>query len=349
MAHRKRSIPEDLGPRPNAKKRFSPAIEGRLVSFKKDDGDDGLEQSVGPAAPATVSTISSLTLSASHSSLSCYATKGIASASSRVNSGYGKNHESIERFVCYGMLLDGRMKLFKKATSSTYPKYLKSTLDDRVALDLRFRHDCVTVLLGGHEEIGTLNKGMATALRSLKENAPEIVYKVFISHDKEQNNSNEDVAVGVPLEIAVQGLDRHYQEVGLILSNARLFLQDPMVFDQEIAYHNPHILCWDESDTTPQLITYRNDDTKAGYESKIEAIFESTSSAPMNLHVEQDTRILTKLRRYQTLYATNLKQALTRGIKSHQLIALKFMLIREQENQEVLSLWKSHFANNKNG
>lgn len=104
MSHRKRSIPEDLGLRPDAKKRFSPAIEGRLVSFKRDDGDDGPEQNVEPAALPTVSTISILTLNASHPSLSCHTTEGIANASSSVNSGFGKNHESIERLVCYGVV-----------------------------------------------------------------------------------------------------------------------------------------------------------------------------------------------------------------------------------------------------
>ncbi|KAL9610822.1 MAG: hypothetical protein Q9167_004491 [Letrouitia subvulpina] len=295
MSHRKRSIPEDLGPRPNTKKRFSPAVE----HFKGDKGDGGPEQNVDRGALAPVSSISSSTPSTPNSSHYYHMNEEIANTSSRVSSRHGENHDSSERFVCFGILLDGRMKLFKKATSLSWSKKLRSTQDDRAALELRFRHDCVTVLFGAHEEIGTLNKGMATALRSLKEIAPEIIYKVLASHEREQNNSSEELVVEVPLEIAVQGFDKHYQEVGSILSSARLFLQDPLVFDQEIAYHNPHILCWDESDTTSQLIIHRNDDSKAGYESKIEAVFESPSSIPITLHVEQDTRISTKLRSFK--------------------------------------------------
>jgi len=75
-------------------------------------------------------------------------------------------------------LLDGRMKPFGKSRPSWYQSR-KSSLDDRVPLQLRFRSDAISVLLDSQREIALLDEEMAAVLRQLKETVPDTVLKVF--------------------------------------------------------------------------------------------------------------------------------------------------------------------------
>lgn len=172
-------------------------------------------------------------------------------------------------------------------------------LDNRIALQLRFRSDAISVLLDFQREIALLDKKMAAVLRLLKETVPATILKVFLGNEGGQENCDsfgEKPALGLPLEIEVYGLDESYSTVGSILSNASMYLQEPVTLDQGVVYRNPHFLSWDESGATPQLNTLGHN-IEADFERTIEAILESPSPVLVTPDLEQDARILTQLRR----------------------------------------------------
>lgn len=230
---------------------------------------------------------------------------------------------------------------------------LSSALEKRVALGLRFRHDSTTVLLQPLEEIGVLDNKTAGVLRSLKNIAPTITFELFLDREEDQGSCDRQgkkEASVRPLQIQIHGPDEYYNEVGSALSSAGMYLQEPVFLDREVVHRNPHFLSWDNNLETPLLNTARND-PKANFATRIEAIMDSFGPILQAPNVKQDARIVTILRRYDLILKTphHKKQQLTRSSKSHQLSALQFMLTREDERQNTLSLWKPYSVNGKNG
>ncbi|KAL8837872.1 MAG: hypothetical protein Q9170_002347 [Blastenia crenularia] len=206
------------------------------------------------------------------------------------------------RLVCFAdsssQLLDGRMKPFGQAKSLLYP-LRKPVSENRIALQLRFRSDAISVLLDFQKEIALLDEKMATVLRLLKETVPATVLNVFLGNEGGQDKRDSlegRPASGLPLEIEVYGLDNNCNNVGSILSKAGMYLQEPVVLHQEVVYRNPHFLSWDESGETPQLNTSGHQN-EADFETRIGAILESSSPSLVTPGLEQDARILTRLRR----------------------------------------------------
>lgn len=230
----------------------------------------------------------------------------------------------------YVLLLDGRMKSLQRSGQSH--DILSSALENHVALRLRFRHNSTTVILHPLEEIGVLDNKTAAALISLKDIAPAITFELFLDREEDQDSSGRQgkkAASIHPLQIQIYGPDEYYNNVGSALSNAGMYLQEPGFLDHGTGYRNPHFLSWDNNPETPLLNRARND-PKADFTAKIEAIMESFNPALQASPVKQDARIFTILR-------------------NHQLSALEFMLTREDEHQNTLSLWKPYNVNNKNG
>ena len=167
-------------------------------------------------------------------------------------------------------------------------------------LRFRFRHDATTVLLDSSEEIGVLNPKTAMAMSDLRTAAPAVKFKPFLSR-KEDNDtcdrqSTESSSI-LPIDIEVYGSKRYYNEVGSILSDAGMYLQEPIPFRSEMPYCNPHFFSWDENMNTP-LIAQDTEDEKVDFAKRLEAIFDSSASISQDPPLAQDTRISTKLRRY---------------------------------------------------
>lgn len=181
----------------------------------------------------------------------------------------------------------------------TVCSFRKSASGDRIALQLRFRHDSISVLQIPRGEIALLDKKMAAILRLLKETVPDTMLKVFLCNEGGQDDCGsvgKKSGLGWPLEIEVYGLDKNYTRIGSILSNASMYLQEPAVLDQGVVYRNPHFLSWNENGATPQL-TISENNNETDFETTIESILESPSAILVTPDLEPHARILTQLRR----------------------------------------------------
>lgn len=245
------------------------------------------------------------------------------------------------------------MKLFQKSGQSISQDALSAAVEGRIGLKLRFRHDATTVILHPLEEMGVLDHRMAAVLERLKEVVPAVMFELFVGQEEDQDSCGRQrkkpVAVH-PLHISIYGSDQYYHAVGSTLSDLGIFLQEPVNLDHGVLYRNPHFFSWDNDTTTPLLGRARID-PKADFALRIGAILDSTTDFILSpIDVKQDARISTMLRRYDSKQEfPHIIRSLIRASKSHQLSALQYMLTREDENQNILSLWKPHNVNNRIG
>ncbi len=195
------------------------------------------------------------------------------------------------------------MKLLQKSGQSISQDTLTAALAGRIGLRLRFRHDATTVILHPSEEMGVLDHRMAAALKTLKEVVPTVMFELSVSDEEDQDNcgrpGKKPMAVH-PLHISIHGSDQSYDEVGSILSDLGMFLQEPVHLRPGALYRNPHFFSWDDDTTTPLLGRARVD-PNADFAVKIGAILDSTTDFILSsCDVEQDVRISTRLRRYNS-------------------------------------------------
>ena len=100
----------------------------------------------------------------------------------------------------------------------------------------------------------------------------------------------------IPLQLNVYGPDQHFSEVGRFLSDAGMFLQEPVFLPPGIlSYRNPHFLSWDDISRTPQLLA-SNEIGPLDFSMEVEAIINSTDAVPQPCHFQQDPRIRTELK-----------------------------------------------------
>lgn len=195
------------------------------------------------------------------------------------------------------------MKLLQKSGQSISQDTLTAALAGRIGLRLRFRHDATTVILHSSEEMGVLDHRMAAALEKLKDVVPTVMFELFIGDEEDQGSCGrlgKKPAAVHPLHITIYGSDQSYHEVGSTLSDIGMFLQEPVHLDHGVLYRNPHFFSWDDDTTTPLLGRARID-PKADFAVKVGAILDSTPNfirPPCD--VEQDARISTPLRRYNS-------------------------------------------------
>ena len=343
-----------------ARRRTTQPFNRPPTSSNDTDSDDD-SSSRSTTSVTTVSTPASYTLS------NALAPSRTTNGQNNIVFGYTQEDQPSKALVCFGsvwlvsssefretnwnsQLLDGRMMPCGQS-KSLYTRLGELASKGDVALRLRFRNDCISLLLDTEKEVAMVDQKMTIALRSLKEIAPETTFKVFLGHEISRGDlgrREEKPAVGLPLEIEVFGLDENFSEIGSALSDVGMYLQEPVALDQGDMYRNPHFFSWDGSSTAPQLKTFEPD-LKADFETNIEAIFESSTPVSVALDVKQDARILTQLRRYFRTICCAPKKLLMQNAKSHQLSALKFMIIREEECHDTLSLWEPHCVNRRTG
>ncbi|PMD59403.1 uncharacterized protein K444DRAFT_411279 [Hyaloscypha bicolor E] len=229
-------------------------------------------------------------------------------------------NESNEIEICFGMLVDGLLSVWK---SSPISKISSSRLG-APTLKPRFRDNGITILDPAMQEIGVLDKKTASGMVSLKNTVSSMQFEIYTTPGTKQVQSL-DGTLGIPLEILVFGRRSSLVQVGSLLSQSSLFLQEPMNRQLSVSYKNPHVFSWDEEeedDANSSYLLEPSSESQINFTDKIYDVLNGPSAPQLSFHVTQDPRIRSIL-------------------KQHQLIALKFMIAREGlMGADRLTLWK---------
>ena len=159
--------------------------------------------------------------------------------------------------------------------------------------------DIMTVLGPNSEEVGVLDKKTATVLIPLKKMSETIRFNLCLGHEGNlmRHNCKEKWPNNtLPLEITIYGPVQNLKEVGDILSDAGLFLQQPTFVDNNSIYRNPHFLSWDEETTTP-LIARPGEASNIGFADSIEELMECSNATLQPQPFLQNWRVVTPLKR----------------------------------------------------
>ena len=197
---------------------------------------------------------------------------------------------------CFLKLLGGSVRFFR--TLARLKKQITSSKDP-VALALRFRSDATTLIVPStSEEIGTLDDKTTCQLKRLKKIVPSVKVEAYVDRAEDEagcgKQGKKDSSV-MPLQLNVYGLDQHLSKVGCFLSDAGMFLQEPVFLpSRDFPYRNPHFLSWDSISRTPQLLG-SNEVSPFDFGAEIEAIINDTRTIPQLSHFQQDPRIRTEL------------------------------------------------------
>ncbi|KAE8440874.1 hypothetical protein EG329_006361 [Mollisiaceae sp. DMI_Dod_QoI] len=201
--------------------------------------------------------------------------------------------------IFLGMLAESRVEFLKL---STIAKHYKGSAKMTTELHFRIRADAITILYDARE-VGVLDSKTAKVLKLLKQTYKSLRLEPFLDQDdlKDYSTKYRDY----PLKIMVYANEDNVEDIGTILSDHCLFLQEPAHFQSPHRYCNPHVLLWTDKTETPRYL--RTLTETAQFAEEVESIVNSFSS-----------------------------------IDLHQLAALQFMVAREEEiiDESSLSLWK---------
>ena len=171
---------------------------------------------------------------------------------------------------------------------------LKKGFDPSTILQPRVRADAITLLLPTSEEIGVLDLKTARMLTTLIKDDPRLSVEAFVDQDRLQQGSPEEKSIRMlPLCMNVYGPSECSDRVALILSEARVFLQEPICMNTASTYHNPHFLHFDDS-ATPRFLDL-SISIPRDFAAEVDAILEHSDISSLPTEVEQDQRIRTKL------------------------------------------------------
>jgi hypothetical protein len=179
-------------------------------------------------------------------------------------------------------LVDGHLSCWKRGNipSST------STI-----LVPRFRTDAVTALNPKLQEIGVLDKETAGVLLSLKKSVPSIRFELNACHGSQKGSR---AASCVPLEALIYGRRGALDAVGAVLSQSRLFLQEPWNHKLSVPYRNPHVFSWDDDPDSSYLLRQPLE-SQVDLTQEIDGVFDDLTVPQLSVQVEQDVRIRTRL------------------------------------------------------
>ena len=116
-------------------------------------------------------------------------------------------------------------------------------------LQLTFAEPRVTIGLANHAEFAQLNALAASALNQaahmlrFKAYMDEVAFRAFFDTYKCTNKG--DLA-RFKLQINIFGLKRDSEQIGTLLSDSSLYLQEPYQRTENYAYHNPHVWTFDD-------------------------------------------------------------------------------------------------------
>ncbi|KAL2066160.1 hypothetical protein VTL71DRAFT_2231 [Oculimacula yallundae] len=242
-----------------------------------------------------------------------------ATASSETTTAEFLNQDG-EKEICFGMLVNGLVSAWKSFAIPT-------TSDAKVGTSIlkpRFRANGVTILNPAAQEIGVLDNNTASAITTLKKAVSSVKFDVYACQGTKQAQSQYRSS-GIPLEILVFGPRSSLDEIGSLLSQSSVFLQEPIDRPLSVPYINPHIFSWDEDEdgSSSSYLLKETSRSHMDFAEKIQAILTETMAPQLSFHIDQDARITTPL-------------------KPHQLVALKFMISREGlVETDGPTLWKA--------
>lgn len=158
----------------------------------------------------------------------------------------------------------------------------------------------MTVLSPNSEEIGVFDKKTATVLTLLKKVSGTIRFSLFLGNEedvKRYDSEEKRTKAVLPLEINIYGPLQNLEEIGKVLSDAGMFLQEPIFLGQGIVYRNPHFLSWGEETTTP-LLARPEELPESKFRNRIEEVMSSSVALLHPPMFIQDRRITTPLKRF---------------------------------------------------
>ncbi|KAH7324014.1 SNF2 family N-terminal domain-containing protein [Rhexocercosporidium sp. MPI-PUGE-AT-0058] len=227
--------------------------------------------------------------------------------------------------VCFGMLVNGLLSAWKSfPISKTSGPKIRAPI-----LKPRFRANGITILDSAIQELGVMDSDTANGMIVLKKAISSVRFDIYTCQGIKQAQ-NKHGALGIPLEILVFGPRNSLGQVGSLLSESNLFLQEPIGRQIPVSYKNPHVFSWDgeEDDTDSSYLLEPSYENQIDFTDKIQAILNDSAVPQLSFQAEQDARI-------------------TSTLKHHQLVALKFMISREGlVETDRLTLWRSV---NRNG
>jgi hypothetical protein len=181
--------------------------------------------------------------------------------------------------------------------SSLIPKFSSSRLG-APTLRPRFRDNGITALNPAIQEVGVLDKKTASGMVSLKNTVSSVRFEIYPIQGTKQVQSL-DGTLGIPLEILVFGRRSSVGQVGSLLSQFSLFLQEPMNYQLSVPYRNPHVFSWDDEEDDDENSSYLlepSSESQTSFTDKIQAVLNDTSVPQLSFQIEQDTRITSILK-----------------------------------------------------
>lgn len=173
--------------------------------------------------------------------------------------------------------------------------------DTTAAFRLRIRADAVTLLLPSlsEEECGILDSKTAGVLTTLLRKNSGLYFEAFLDPDKRIDSDRRRKPPPVlPLTINIYGPEASLDSVSSVLSEAKVFLQEPTNLHPSSSYHNPHYLSWDEDAETPQF-RQLSLSTAIGV-AEIYEILDQPNLVQVSHELHQDSRIKTVLQRFES-------------------------------------------------
>jgi hypothetical protein len=143
------------------------------------------------------------------------------------------------------------------------------------------------------QEIGVLDKKTASGMVSLKNTVSSMQFEIYTTPGTKQVQSL-DGTLGIPLEILVFGRRSSLGQVGSLLSQSSLFLQEPMNRQLSVSYKNPHVFSWDEEeedDANSSYLLEPPSESQINFTDKIYDVLNGPSAPQLSFHVTQDPRI----------------------------------------------------------
>ena len=234
-------------------------------------------------------------------------------------------------------LTESRMEILKPLKVA---KHHMGPSERTANLSLRIRADAVTVLDATQEEFGVLDLKTTMVLKLLKQSHDSLHMEPLMAKDDWDSGGKTR---NYSLKIILYANDDNVEDIGAILSDHSLFLQEPAHLQPSHRYRNPHVLLRTDKASTPRYLRTAAETVRFARE--VEGILLGFSSTSVSVPLQQDNRIRTTLQEYghPILFFIIYAQLLTLYIlHSHQLTALQFMVAREEGivNGSALSLWK---------
>ena len=144
--------------------------------------------------------------------------------------------------------------------------------------------------------MGRLDTCNTRVLNTLRAAAPSLRLKIFVSENASGLSHKAVTDASFAVEVVVYGDISDIGHVNSLLSDAKIFLQEPEHLDSAVEYRNPHVLSWEDSSRTPRF-RLELDSCGASFEDEIEDIIEGTKAFSTDSEVIQDPKICSILRR----------------------------------------------------